>query len=99
MIPGIGCAIIWAPAALLMLATGHVWEGIVLIAVGSLVISSIDNILRPLLVGKDTQMHPLLIFLSTLGGIAVFGVSGFVIGPIITALLSTLWEIYEKHYQ
>ena len=99
MIPGIGCAIIWAPAALIMLATGHVWEGIVLIAVGSLVISSIDNILRPLLVGKDTQMHPLLIFLSTLGGIAVFGVSGFVIGPIITALLSTLWEIYEKHYQ
>jgi predicted PurR-regulated permease PerM len=99
MIPGIGCAIIWAPAALIMLATGHVWECIILITVGSLVISSIDNVLRPLLVGKDTQMHPLLIFLSTLGGIAVFGLSGFVIGPIITALLSTLWEIYEKHYQ
>jgi predicted PurR-regulated permease PerM len=99
MIPGIGCAIIWAPAALIMLATGHVWECIMLIAVGSLVISSIDNFLRPLLVGKDTQMHPLLIFLSTIGGIAVFGISGFVIGPIITALLSTLWEIYEKHYQ
>ena len=99
MIPGIGCAIVWAPAALIMLATGHIWEGVVLVAVGSLVISSIDNILRPVLVGKDTQMHPLLIFLSTLGGIAVFGVSGFVIGPIITALLSTLWEIYEKHYQ
>ena len=99
MIPGIGCAIIWAPAALIMLATGHVWEGIVVLTAGTLVISSIDNILRPLLVGKDTQMHPLLIFLSTIGGIAVFGVSGFVIGPIITALLSTLWEIYEKHYQ
>jgi predicted PurR-regulated permease PerM len=99
MIPGIGCAIIWAPAALIMLATGHVWECIILITVGSLVISSIDNVLRPLLVGKDTQMHPLLIFLSTIGGIAVFGISGFVIGPIITALLSTLWEIYEKHYQ
>jgi predicted PurR-regulated permease PerM len=82
-----------------MLATGHIWEGIVIIAVGSLLISAIDNILRPLLVGKDTQMHPLLIFLSTLGGIAVFGVSGFIIGPIITALLSTLWEIYEKDYQ
>jgi len=99
MIPGIGCAIIWAPAALILLATSHVWEGLVVLAVGSLVISSIDNILRPWLVGKDTQMHPLLIFLSTIGGIAVFGVSGFVIGPIITALLSTLWEIYEKHYQ
>jgi predicted PurR-regulated permease PerM len=99
MIPGIGCAIIWAPAALIMLATRHIWEGIVIIAVGSLVISSVDNILRPLLVGRDTQMHPLLIFLSTIGGIAVFGVSGFVIGPIITALLSTLWEIYEKDYQ
>ncbi len=99
MIPGIGCAIIWAPAAIILLATGHIWQGIVIIAVGSLVISSVDNILRPVLVGKDTQMHPLLIFLSTLGGIAVFGISGFVIGPIITALLSTLWEIYEKHYQ
>ena len=99
MIPGIGCAIIWAPAALILLATGHLWQGIVIVAVGSLVISSVDNILRPVLVGKDTQMHPLLIFLSTLGGIAVFGISGFVIGPIITALLSTLWEIYEKHYQ
>ena len=99
MIPGIGCAIIWAPAALILLVTSHVWEGVVVAAVGSLAISSIDNILRPVLVGKDTQMHPLLIFLSTLGGIAVFGISGFVIGPIITALLSTLWEIYEKHYQ
>jgi len=99
MIPGIGCAIIWAPAALIMLVTRHIWEGIVTAAVGSLLISSVDNVLRPVLVGKDTQMHPLLVFLSTLGGIAVFGISGFVIGPIITALLSTLWEIYEKHYQ
>ena len=99
MIPGIGCAIIWAPAAVILLATGHIVEGMAAAAVGALVISSIDNVLRPLLVGKDTQMHPLLIFLSTLGGIAVFGISGFVIGPIITALLSTLWEIYEKHYQ
>ena len=99
MIPGIGCAVIWAPAALVMLATGHIWQAIMIVAVGSLVISSIDNILRPMLVGKDTQMHPLLIFLSTIGGLAVFGLSGFVIGPIITALLSTLWEIYEKHYQ
>ncbi|MCU0553585.1 MAG: AI-2E family transporter [Syntrophales bacterium] len=99
MIPGIGCAIIWAPAAVILLATGHIVEGMAVAAVGALVISSIDNVLRPLLVGKDTQMHPLLIFLSTLGGIAVFGISGFVIGPIITALLSTLWEIYEKHYQ
>lgn len=99
MIPGIGCAVIWVPAALTMLATRHIWEGIVIAAVGSLIISSVDNALRPVLVGKDTQMHPLLVFLSTLGGIAVFGISGFVIGPIITALLSTLWEIYEKHYQ
>lgn len=99
MIPGIGSAVIWVPAALILLATRHIWEGIVIIAVGSLMISSVDNILRPVLVGKDTQMHPLLIFLSTLGGIAVFGISGFVIGPIITALLSTLWEIYEQHYQ
>jgi len=67
----------------------------VVLAVGSLVISSIDNILRPLLVGKDTQMHPLLIFLSTIGGIAVFGVSGLSSGDH-HGVLSTLWEIYES---
>ncbi|MFA5128333.1 MAG: AI-2E family transporter, partial [Patescibacteria group bacterium] len=53
----------------------------------------------PILIGKDTQMHPLLILFSTLGGVIFFGVSGFVIGPIITALLLSFWEMYDNYFQ
>jgi predicted PurR-regulated permease PerM len=99
IVPVVGCSIIWAPAGILMLLTGHIWEGILILAVGILVISTVDNLLRPILIGKDVEMHPLLIFLSTLGGIILFGFSGFVIGPVITSLLIALWEMYEEFYR
>jgi predicted PurR-regulated permease PerM len=97
VIPGVGCSFIWLPAAIAMLATNHIWEGITILLAGTLVISTIDNILRPVLVGRDIQLHPLLIFFSTLGGIVLFGFSGFVIGPIIAALFFSFWEMYEQH--
>ncbi|MEK7213024.1 MAG: AI-2E family transporter, partial [Patescibacteria group bacterium] len=99
IIPGIGCSPVWFLAGLILLITGQTWQGLTMWAVGFLIISTVDNILRPVLVGKDTQMHPLLVFLSTLGGIAVFGISGFIIGPIITALLLSFWEMYEEYYK
>ncbi len=99
IIPGFGSYVIWLPAALVMFALGNIWQGFLIIIVGALLISTIDNFLRPILVGNDTQMHPLLILLSTLGGLVVFGISGFIIGPIITALLLSLWEIYEQYYR
>jgi predicted PurR-regulated permease PerM len=99
IVPVVGCSIIWAPAGILMLLTGHIWEGILILAVGFLVISTVDNLLRPILIGKDVEMHPLLIFLSTLGGIILFGFSGFVIGPVVTSLLIALWEMYEEFYR
>jgi len=99
IVPVVGCSIIWAPAGIFMLVTGHIWEGILILAVGFLVISTVDNLLRPILIGKDVEMHPLLIFLSTLGGIILFGFSGFVIGPVITSLLIALWEMYEEFYR
>lgn len=99
IVPVVGCTIIWAPAGLLMLLYGHIWEGVLILAVGSLVISTVDNLLRPILLGKDVEMHPLLIFLSTLGGIILFGVSGFVIGPVVASLLIALWEMYEEFYR
>jgi predicted PurR-regulated permease PerM len=74
---------------------GHIWEGIIILVFGAVVISSIDNFLRPLLIGKDVQMHPLLIFLSTLGGISLFGFSGFVLGPVVASLLVAVWDMYE----
>jgi predicted PurR-regulated permease PerM len=99
IVPVVGCSIIWGPAGLLMLFTGHLWEGILILAVGLFLISTIDNLLRPLLIGKDVEMHPLLIFLSTLGGIALFGLSGFVIGPIITALLLAIWQMSDEFFR
>jgi predicted PurR-regulated permease PerM len=70
-----------------------------ILAVGVLVISTVDNLLRPILIGKDVEMHPLLIFLSMLGGIVLFGFSGFVIGPIITSLFLAILQMYEKFYR
>lgn len=99
VVPGLGSSIVWFPAAIIMLALGNTWQGITMLLFGALVISTIDNFLRPVLVGKDTQMHPLLILFSTLGGIAIFGISGFVIGPIISALLITLWDMYAHYYK
>ncbi|MBU4121373.1 MAG: AI-2E family transporter [Proteobacteria bacterium] len=99
IIPVLGCSIIWAPAGVLMLLTGHIWEGVLILAVGVLVISTVDNLLRPILIGKDVEMHPLLIFLSMLGGIVLFGFSGFVIGPIITSLFLSILQMYEEFYR
>jgi len=99
IIPVLGCSIIWAPAGVLMLLTGHIWEGVLILAAGVLVISMVDNLLRPILIGKDVEMHPLLIFLSMLGGIVLFGFSGFVIGPIIISLFLSLLQMYEEFYR
>ncbi len=99
VVPGFGSYVVWLPAALTMFILGNFWQGILLVVVGAMVISTIDNLLRPILVGKDTQMHPLLILFSTLGGLVFFGISGFIIGPIITALFLSLWEMYEQYYQ
>lgn len=99
IIPAVGCSIIWAPAGIMMLITGYIWEGVLILSFGALVISTIDNLLRPILIGKDVKMHPLLIFLSTLGGIVLFGLSGFVIGPIISSLLLVIWEMYDQYYK
>ena len=93
IIPGIGSSIIWAPAGIIMLFSGYIWQGITILVFGAVVISSVDNLLRPVLLGKDIQMHPLLIFLSILGGIAAFGFSGFVLGPVIASFFLSSWKL------
>jgi len=99
IIPAIGSGLIWMPAAIILIATGHTAKGIGLALFCGLVVGSLDNVLRPRLVGKDTKMPDLLIFLSTLGGIVFFGVMGFIIGPIIAALFVTVWEIYGEVFK
>ena len=98
IVPAIGCAIIWVPAGIIMLLLGHIWQGITILIFGALVISSVDNLLRPILLGRDTQMHSLLIFLSTLGGLAAFGFSGFILGPVIASLFLASWKLFPEIY-
>jgi predicted PurR-regulated permease PerM len=94
ILPGIGTALVWIPAAGILGASGHWPQAIGLVAFCGVVVGSLDNVLRPILVGKDTQMHELLIFFGTLGGIMMFGFVGFIIGPIVAALFTTIWDIY-----
>lgn len=94
LLPAVGAGIVWGPVAIYFLATGAIWQAIVLTAFGVLVIGLVDNVLRPILVGKDTRMPDYLILISTLGGLAVFGLNGFVIGPLIAALFVSSWAIF-----
>jgi predicted PurR-regulated permease PerM len=94
IVPGIGTALVWVPACLILMLTGHVLSGVLLLAWCGGVVGSIDNVLRPRLVGRDTEMHDLLILFSTLGGILLFGVLGFIVGPILAALFITVWEMF-----
>lgn len=98
LLPVGGSGIIWLPAAIILFAQGQVTEAIIVVVVGSLIIGLVDNLLRPLLVGRDTEMPDYLVLLSTLGGITWFGLSGFVIGPTIAALFITVWEMMGKDY-
>lgn len=98
ILPAIGAALIWLPAALYLIANGMLVQGIVLIAVGFLVIGMVDNVLRPILVGRDTKMPDYLILLSTLGGLTMIGISGFVLGPVIAAFFLTIWTMFAQEY-
>lgn len=99
LLPAVGASLVWGPVALYLLSTGDIWQAVALIAWGVLVIGLVDNLLRPLLVGKDTQMPDYLVLISTLGGISVFGLNGFVIGPVIAALFISVWDIFAAEHQ
>ncbi len=94
LLPAIGAAIVWAPVAVYFLATGAIWQGVALTVFGVVVIGLVDNLLRPLLVGKDTKMPDYVVLLSTVGGMALFGLTGFVIGPVVAALFIACWELF-----
>ncbi|MCX8958172.1 AI-2E family transporter [Erwinia psidii] len=93
LIPAVGSAIVWVPAAAYFFFSGMIWQGIFLVVFFVVVIGLVDNILRPLLVGKDTKMPDYLILISTLGGMEIYGINGFVIGPLIAALFIACWNL------
>ncbi|MCW7538131.1 AI-2E family transporter [Aquabacterium sp. A7-Y] len=94
LLPAVGAALVWLPVAIYFLATGAVWQGVALIVYGVIVIGLVDNVLRPVLVGKDTKMPDYVVMITTLGGMVIFGINGFVIGPVIAAMFIAVWDIF-----
>ena len=99
IIPAFGTALVWGPALIILVLMGN-FKGVIILAVlCGAVAGNLDNVLRPRLVGKDTEMHDLFVLFGTLGGIAMFGLLGIIIGPIIAALFITIWEIYGSVFE
>lgn len=98
LIPAVGAALIWLPVALYLYATGAWLDASILLAYGALVIGLADNVLRPILVGRDTKLPDYIVLFSTLGGIVLFGMHGFVIGPLVAALFMASWQIFMQDY-
>ena len=96
VIPGIGSPLVWVPAAVYLLFTAPLWQGIGLLIYGTLVISTSDNIIKPILLRETAQIHPLLAFFAILGGILSFGAVGFLVGPVILSLMLSVIRIYQK---
>ena len=99
LVPIVGAFLIWLPWAAYLLLAGQTVRGIVLLAVGGLVVSSIDNVLKPLIIKGRTDMHPLLVFLSVLGGLQVFGFLGILLGPLLVALFVSFLNFYREEFQ
>lgn len=94
LLPAIGAALVWLPFAIYFFISGSVWEGLGLMAYGVLVIGLVDNLLRPMLVGKSTRLPDYVIMITTLGGMTVIGMNGFVLGPLIAAMFVSVWHLY-----
>lgn len=98
LIPTVGTALIWAPTALFLLSTGTVAKGLILIAIGGGVIGMVDNLLRPVLVGRDSGVPDWIVLLVSFGGIAAFGLSGLIIGPVVAALFLAVWKQFTEEF-
>ncbi len=98
LLPAVGAGLIWLPGAVILFAGGHVWQAVLVVLGGVFVIGLVDNLLRPILVGRDTRTPDYIILLSTLGGIAAFGMAGFVAGPVVAALFLVVWDMFGEEY-
>lgn len=98
LVPAVGASLVWIPMAIYLYATGEWIQASILVAYGALIIGLADNVLRPILVGRDTKLPDYIVLFSTLGGLSLLGVNGFVIGPLIAALFLSFWTIFSKEF-
>ena len=96
LIPAVGTALVWVPAGIWLLVVGEVWQGVFVLGAGFIIISSIDNVLRPVLVGRDTGIPDWIILVTTLGGISLAGFSGIVLGPLVAGMFLASWSIFQE---
>src|SRR5947209_18014021 len=96
LIPIVGTMLVWLPTGIYLMATGHLWKGIILILWGALVVGTIDNIIRPLVIGSKVELHPLLLLFSLLGGLQVFGFIGIFIGPVVLSVIAALTDMLKE---
>jgi predicted PurR-regulated permease PerM len=94
----VGAGLIWVPVSIYLFAIGEWGQGLILVGFGAGVIGLVDNILRPILVGRDTKLPDYIVLLSTLGGFVLFGINGFVVGPLIAALFVAFWGIFMRDF-
>lgn len=100
LLPAVGASLVWGPVALYFIFfTGRVWEGVALVAYGAVVIGMIDNLLRPILIGKDTKLPDYVVLVTTLGGMALVGLTGFVVGPLVAALFLSAWGLLQSKHE
>jgi predicted PurR-regulated permease PerM len=99
LIPIVGTALVWVPAAIYLLATGHLVKGIILILWGTLVVGTADNVIRPLVIGNKIELHPLLLLFALLGGLQAFGFIGIFIGPLVISLIAALTTMMREELQ
>lgn len=97
VLPAVGSALVWGPVAAYLLATGALSQGLALAAFGTLVIGLVDNLLRPMLVGRDTRLPDWLVLVTTIGGIALIGLNGFVVGPLVATVFIAAWGLHTRH--
>lgn len=99
IMPFVGTWTVLVPAGIIQMLIGNTWQGLTMIFMGFIVIANVDNLLRPRLVGRGAKLHDLVIFFSSLGGIAVFGIMGFIVGPVIAALFIAVLDIYGMEFE
>jgi len=98
LIPIVGTALIWVPGAVLLFWQGHPWKAAILVAYGAAVIGSVDNLLRPILVGQQMKAHAMLLFFGIIGAIMLFGFKGIVLGPVVVAALTATTTLFRREF-
>lgn len=96
LLPAVGSAIVWMPVAIYLFVSGAIMNAIILVACGVLIIGMVDNVLRPILVGRETRMPDFVVLIATLAGLQLFGLNGFIIGPVIAALFIAVWKMVAE---